>query len=290
MNGFILLNKPKGLTSQQAVSRVKRILKIKKAGHAGTLDPFAEGLLPIAINEATRAMEYIFNNDKEYEFTIKFGAITDTLDLEGKIIEETNVIPSLESIKNVLPEFLSPLSQIPPKFSALKINGKRAYEMARNDVEFDLEPRNIEVYNLDIISAQHGEITLRTLVSKGTYVRSLARDIAIKAGSLGHVSYLKRTKFGKININKTITLDYLEKVYYDDPAYKFLYSIEEILDDIPVLQIGEEEFKRLSLGQKIMANQPLSETIYLLKYELHIVSIAKNIENYLQPIKNLRSF
>lgn len=289
MDGIVLLDKPAGITSFSALFKLKKLLGIKKAGHAGTLDPFATGILPIAIGEATKILEYMQAKDKSYDFSIKFGQETDTLDCDGNVIFTTNNIPNIKDIEKVIPEFIGNQMQIPPKYSAIKINGRRAYDLARDNKDFEIQPREVSVYSIKILSfnTQNSELFLSAHVSKGTYIRSLAKDIAIKLGSLGYVNYLRRIKFGKFEINQTITLDNLEKLLHNAHAQNFLHSIEESLDDIPVLEVGEEVLKRLFYGQQVLLSQVLTPGKIAIKFSNQIRSIAYYNEGKITPLKNL---
>ena len=191
LNGWIILDKPVGLGSTQAVGAVKRALREAgepktKVGHGGTLDPLASGVLPIALGEATKLAGRMLDATKSYDFTIRFGQETDTIDLEGKVVASSDVRPTIEAIEAVLPSFTGAIEQVPPAFSALKVDGERAYDLARAGKEVELKPRRVTVHALSLVAADAGEATLSAAVSKGTYIRSLARDIARALGTLGH--------------------------------------------------------------------------------------------------------
>ncbi len=206
----MILDKPLGISSAKAVAEVKRLLKCKKIGHGGTLDPLASGILPLAIGEATKAFDYIASSTKQYRFTIRFGEERDTDDAEGQVIATTDVFPTREQIEAVLPHFIGAISQTPPGFSALKVDGQRAYKLARAGEVVEMTARTIEVFALvlDAVSLNdQGTVfgaTLTVTCGKGTYVRSLARDIGRKVNSLGYVSMLRRTAVGKFNEKQAI--------------------------------------------------------------------------------------
>jgi len=209
-NCWLNVNKPKNISSAKVVSIVKRITGAKKVGHGGTLDPLAYGVLPIALNKATKTVSKIIDSNKSYIFIIKFGSSTDTDDSEGKIIKTSNKMPSLNGIINVIPYFIGKINQIPSKFSAIKINGQRAYSLARKEVEFAIPSREITIFSLSIISFDGNYAKFEVLCSKGTYIRSLARDICEKLDICGHVSDLVRIKVGNFSINQAISLDELK--------------------------------------------------------------------------------
>lgn len=209
-NCWLNINKPKNISSAQVVSVVKRITGAKKVGHGGTLDPLAHGVLPIALNRATKTVSKIIDSKKSYIFIIKFGVSTDTDDSKGKVIKTSNKMLSLIEIANIIPHFIGKINQTPSKFSAIKINGKRAYILARKEVEFEIPSREINIFSLSIIDFNGDNAKFEVLCSKGTYIRSLARDICEKLDICGHVSDLARIKVGNFLINQAISLDELK--------------------------------------------------------------------------------
>ena len=295
INGWLILDKPLGLSSTQGVSAVKRALREAgepkhRVGHGGTLDPLATGVLPIAIGEATKLAGRMLDATKVYDFTICFGAQTDTLDLEGAVIATSDARPTLADIEAVLPRFTGPIEQVPPNYSALKVDGKRAYDMARAGEEFELKTRAVTVYALKILpelvrgggpSAQPmvegnlalppfpsttpsarspspselgeelGEITLSATVSKGTYIRSLARDIAIALGTVGHVTMLRRTRAGPFDLTHAISLDKLADLATSRSLDGAVLPLSAGLDDIPALPVTPAEATLLRHGQKL---------------------------------------
>ncbi|MGH6729012.1 MAG: tRNA pseudouridine(55) synthase TruB, partial [Sphingomicrobium sp.] len=215
LNGWIILDKPVGLGSTQAVGAVKRALRETgepktRVGHGGTLDPLASGVLPIAIGEATKLAGRMLDATKAYDFTIRFGEQTDSLDLEGKVIATSDVRPAKSEVEAVLARFTGPIEQVPPAFSALKIEGERAYDLARAGKDVELKARQVTIHDLALVSASAEEATLAATVSKGTYIRSLARDIALALGTVGHVTMLRRTKAGPFTLEQAISLDFLK--------------------------------------------------------------------------------
>lgn len=256
LHGWIILDKPFGLGSTQAVGAVKRALREAgqpktKVGHGGTLDPLASGVLPIALGEATKLAGRMLDATKAYDFTIRFGEQTDTLDLEGQIIATSDVRPSREQIEAILPRFTGPIRQVPPVFSALKVEGKRAYDLARAGEEVELNARDVTVQQLEMISFEDSETTLSATVSKGTYIRSLARDIAQALGTVGHVTMLRRTKAGPFTLEQAISLDFLNDAAKARQLTRMVLPLEAGLDDIPALPVTPEQAQLLRHGQQL---------------------------------------
>lgn len=230
MDGIILINKGKGCTSHDVVNKVKHITS-EKVGHTGTLDPNATGLLPLLIGKGTKLSYYLINHDKEYEVTLKLGMKTDTADGEGIIIEKQEVdrkVLQEENIKNVIDSFIGKQMQTPPIYSAIKINGKKLYEYARKNIEVDIKPRQIEIYNIHLnkIDAKEKQIQFTVQCSKGTYIRSLCEDIAKRLGTIGYMKELNRTKVGIFKIEDSITIEELEK--NKNNLTKYLITIEDL--------------------------------------------------------------
>lgn len=231
IDGWLNLYKPKGISSAQAVAQVKKIFNAKKAGHAGTLDPLAEGILPIAFGQVTKTISYFMNAKKTYIFELTFGKQTDTDDAEGKVIKESVERPTQNELINLLPTFTGTIQQVPPHYSAIKINGQRAYDQARAGIPFDLPKRNVMVYSLDLLSFSGAHATLQAIVSKGTYIRSLGRDIGVQLGCYAYVSYLERTAVGPFTKENSITFEELERLKGDSVALKqLLIPVESILN------------------------------------------------------------
>jgi len=256
LSGWIILDKPVGMGSTQAVGAVKRALRDAgepktKVGHGGTLDPLASGVLPIALGEATKLAGRMLDATKAYDFTIRFGEETDTLDLEGQVIATSDVRPTLADIEAVLPQFTGAIEQVPPAFSALKVDGQRAYDLARKGEEVELTPRDVTIYALTILAADAGELTLSATVSKGTYIRSLARDIAHALNSVGHVTMLRRTKAGPFSLKQAISLDFLADAAKARQLTRTVLPLEAGLDDIPGLPVTPEQAKLLRHGQPL---------------------------------------
>ncbi len=296
MHGWLILDKPLGLGSTQAVSAVKRALREGghrtgrhgiKVGHGGTLDPLATGVLPIALGEATKLAGRMLDSDKVYDFTVAFGAQTDTLDLEGKVIAESDVRPALRQVEAVLARFTGPIEQVPPAYSALKVDGERAYDLARAGADVVLASRSVTIRTLALRhpdpvpgstvpqACDHadewtpaqacpelrrrgggdgglGSITLTAHVSKGTYIRSLARDIALALGTVGHVTMLRRTRAGPFGLSHAISLDKLAGLGHARGLEAILLPLRAGLDDIPALSLSPDQAGLLRQGRVLI--------------------------------------
>jgi len=256
LNGWIVLDKPVGLGSTTAVSAVKRILRQAgepktKVGHGGTLDPLASGVLPVALGEATKLAGRMLDATKAYDFTIRFGEETDTLDAEGQVIATSDVRPTLSDVSAVLPRFTGPIEQVPPAYSALKIEGKAAYARARAGEEIELKPRQVTIHTLELIETTADSATLSATVSKGTYIRSLARDIAKALNTVGHVTMLRRTRAGPFSLESAISLDFLEEAAKARQLTRAVLPLEAALDDIPALPVTPDQAQLLRHGQRL---------------------------------------
>jgi len=254
MHGWIILDKPLGLGSTQGVSAVKRALREGgygkfKVGHGGTLDPLATGVLPIAVGEATKLAGRMLDSDKVYDFTLSFGVETDTLDAEGGEIARSDVRPSCAEIEAVLPRFTGPIEQVPPAYSALKIDGERAYDLARAGEEVVLASRSVTIHSLTIAAVNADSVTLTAHVSKGTYIRSLARDLAHALGTVGHVTMLRRTRAGPFTLEQAISLDKLGEAAKGRTLEDILLPLRAGLDDIPALSLTPDQAGLLRQGR-----------------------------------------
>jgi tRNA pseudouridine55 synthase len=264
MHGWIIIDKPLGPGSTQIVSAVKRALRTGgygkyKVGHGGTLDPLATGVLPVAIGEATKLSGRMLDADKAYDFTIGFGTETDTLDAEGKAVATSEVRPTMAALEAALANFTGAIEQVPPAYSALMIGGERAYDRARAGETFEIKTRPIKIYSLAVTgSGKNGEgdelseVTLSCSVSKGTYIRSLARDIARALGSVGHVTMLRRTKAGPFALAPAISLDKLEELAKGQRLETALLPLTAGLDDIPALSVTPDQAKALREGRRLI--------------------------------------
>jgi tRNA pseudouridine55 synthase len=246
LHGWIVLDKPVGIGSTQCVSAVKRALRDAgepktKVGHGGTLDPLASGVLPIALGEATKLAGRMLDATKDYEFTVRFGEETDTLDAEGELVAASVHRPSRADIEAVLPRFTGAIEQVPPIFSALKIGGKPAYARARAGETLAMQARAVTIHALELLSAAPDEATLAATVSKGTYIRSLARDLARAVDTVGHVTMLRRTRAGPFGLEKAISLDFLAEAAKARTLDGAVLPLIAGLDDIPALPVTPEQ-------------------------------------------------
>ena len=254
LDGIIVINKPKNYTSHDVVAKVKKILKLKKVGHTGTLDPNATGVLPLLLNSGTKLSKYLINHDKEYEVTLKLGIKTDTLDSEGKILEErkvdTAILENTENIKKVLNSFEGKQEQIPPIYSAIKVKGKKLYEYARNGEKVEVQARQIEIYNIELqeVDVKNQEIVFKVECSKGTYIRSLCEDIATRLGTIGYMKELNRTRVGSFRIEDSITLEELEKC--ENIKLKVL-TMEELLKQKEKIILNKKQLELFLNGVKL---------------------------------------
>ena len=258
MHGWLVIDKPAGPGSTDVVARVKRALREggypkMKVGHGGTLDPRASGVLPVALGEATKLAGRMLDADKVYEFTIRFGEETDTLDAEGEVVATSGARPAPAQVEAVLPGFTGEIEQVPPAFSALKIGGKRAYDLARSGVGAEMKSRRVKVHSLTRPPGECGddEVTLVARVSKGTYIRSLARDIARALESVGHVTMLRRLKAGPFTLDSAISLDKMGELAKARQLEQALLPLAAGLDDIPALSVTPDQARLLREGRKL---------------------------------------
>jgi tRNA pseudouridine55 synthase len=249
INGWVNLNKPCGIGSTPALNKVRRALDAQKAGHGGTLDPLASGVLPIALGEATKTVAFAQDATKEYEFTVKWGERTDTDDMEGDIVEVCEKIPSESEILAVLGDFTGEIEQVPPLFSAIKVDGRRAYDLARSGEDVEIKSRKVFVEELELTEHKGSESTFRCVCGKGTYIRSLGRDMAEKMGSLGHISMLKRIRVGKFRLEDAISLDFFDDMSDKARIEELLLPVQTMLDDIPALALNQMEASMIRRGQ-----------------------------------------
>ncbi|MGA0533635.1 tRNA pseudouridine(55) synthase TruB [Hansschlegelia sp. KR7-227] len=257
ISGWLILDKPVGVTSTHAVSKARWMYQAKKAGHAGTLDPLASGVLPIAFGEATKTVPFVMDGRKVYRFEVLWGVETDTDDAEGTPVATSDIRPTREAIMAALPAFLGEIEQVPPKFSALKIDGERAYDLAREGAEVTLEPRVITVHRLELVETPAPDrAVFEAECGKGTYVRALARDLGRALGTRGHVSALRRTAVGGFSEKDAISLDELERLRQgaagEQGLADALLPVETALDDIPALAVNRAEAARLLNGQPVL--------------------------------------
>jgi tRNA pseudouridine55 synthase len=253
ISGWINLDKPYDLTSTHAVGRIRRLFDAQKAGHAGTLDPLATGVLPIALGEATKTVPFLVDADKAYRFTIAWGRTTATYDREGETIAQSDVRPTVAEVEAVLPRFIGEIDQVPPAYSAIKVDGERAYDLARAGETVELASRKVTVFDARVAEAPDGDhVTLEIECGKGTYVRAMVRDIAEALGACGHVSALRRTRVGQFTEQSAVALELLEDLSYEARQSEALLPVETALDDIPVLAVTDEDAFRLKQGRSVV--------------------------------------
>lgn len=255
IDGWINLYKPSGIGSTQALSKARRFLNAQKAGHAGTLDPLASGILPIALGEATKLIPYAQDTLKTYIFTVHWGIQRTTDDLEGDVIKTSDERPSLEDINAILPEFLGEITQVPPNYSAIKIDGQRAYDLARQGENPDIQPRDVFIQSLTIEPEGSDDSSDTTrfhcVCGKGTYIRSLARDMGLKLGCFGYIQHLERISVGNFTKETAISLDFLENLSDKTPREEAVLPLQAMLADIPALPLTQEETAKLKHGQRL---------------------------------------
>ena len=288
VHGWLIFDKPQGINSTGAVAQVKRLYDAEKAGHAGTLDPLATGVLPIAFGEATKTVPFVVEGSKAYRFTVRFGIETDTDDAEGKEVAKSDARPSRSEIEATLSRFTGEITQVPPRFSALKVDGARAYDLARDEEEFELEPRSVSIARLTLIAhPDKDHCVLEAECGKGTYVRALARDLGRVLGTLGHVAALRRTRVGPFGEENAVSLATLERLTPDREA--LLAAIEPVeiaLRDIPALAISAADAARLRRGQPVLLrgrDAPiLAGTVYATRRGT-LVAVGEVNEGELKP-------
>ena len=252
IDGWLAIDKPVGMGSTPVVAAVRRHLNAAKVGHGGTLDPLASGILPIALGEATKTVQWVMDGAKTYRCTVRFGQARTTDDLEGEVSAVSEVRPTAQQIMDILPQFTGEISQVPPIFSAIKVAGARAYDLARAGEEVELKPRIVRIDALTLLDMPDGDqACFEVRCGKGTYIRSLARDLALALGTVGHISQLRRTACGRFCEENAISLDNLVSLGHVAALRAHLLPIETALDDIPALALTAAEARRLQCGQSL---------------------------------------
>jgi len=287
-NGWIILNKPKGISSNDAVQKVRKFLgKANKVGHAGTLDPLAEGILPVAVGEATKTVQYLMDARKEYEFDITWGEERATGDAEGDITAQGGFIPEKSSVEEILSKFIGQIMQMPPIYSALKINGQPAYKLARQGVEVELAPRKVDIYTLILLESSDYTSSFRVECGKGTYVRSLAVDIARALGTYGYVSSLKRTRVGNFLMKDAIMLANLINLVHNDEINLHLFPVTYGLGDILAIEITAEQAKALRNGLSIFldTHSQISEAVVQILHDGILQALVCLEKGLCKPIR-----
>ena len=292
-SGWIFVNKPKNVSSFDVIRQLKKIFSIKRIGHAGTLDPLATGILPIAFGSATKTIPYLVSSKKEYRFSISWGIRTTTHDMEGEVIDESNFVPSKEDILDAVSDFKGEFYQRPPKYSAVKINGQRAYKLARSGIDFNIKEKKVKLYELIIKDHKKNKTEFLAKVGKGFYIRSLARDLCEKLATSGVIDSLERTELGQFSLENAFSLETIEKLVHSAPAGMvggdLLIPLSEVLDDIPALLISDKEAKRIQQGQSFFndylhKNSKLGSEVLLLK-DKRPIGLATVGENSFKPKK-----
>ena len=288
IDGWVVLDKPVGLGSTQAVGKVRRLFGAQKAGHGGTLDPLASGLLPIALGEATKTVPFVMDGRKEYRFTLRFGEARSTEDAEGEVTATSDVRPDDAAIASALPAFTGEITQTPPAFSALKIDGKRAYDLARAGETVELKPRQVLIERLELTGRpdrDHADFVVQC--GKGTYIRSLGRDLALALGTVGHLSMLRRTVVGPFREEGSISLSKLEALGHIPALFGALAPVATALDDIPALAMTEAQADRLRQGQPVFLTRDAPPSGALVRAELdgRLVALVRSDGVSLQPVR-----
>ena len=288
VHGWVVLDKPYELGSTSAVGKVRWLFTAQKAGHAGTLDPLATGILPIALGEATKTVPFLVDAKKGYRFTLTFGENTETWDTEGQVTETSDVRPTEADILKNLPQFIGDIEQIPPRYSAIKVDGKRSYDLARSGEVVELKSRQVTVDSFKLLSFDGQAATFEVGCGKGTYIRSLARDLAAALGACGHVTMLRRTRVGPFTLEQSFTLDALENLCHRDAVSDALRPVETSLDDIPVAALTEQEAIELKHGRAIVLTPSLmaeNPDWVLAMLEDKAVALCNAIDGQLRPKK-----
>ena len=273
VHGWVVLDKPYGVGSTPMVGKVRWLFSAAKAGHAGTLDPLATGILPIALGEATKTVPFMMEAEKSYRFEITWGETRSTQDAEGEVTETSDVRPSADHIRAALAEFRGLIEQVPPKFSAIKIDGKRAYDLARSGEAVEIKPRPARIDRFDLVEATAETASFEVDCGKGTYIRSLARDLAASLGACGYVSVLRRTRVGPFTLKQSITLDELSRMCDRARVSEALLSVTTALDDIPVLVVTEQDAAHLKQGREITASPQVLKELLKSDYVLSLIHI-----------------
>ena len=291
INGWLILDKPIGMTSTQAVSAVRRLFDARKAGHAGTLDPLATGILPIALGEATKTVPYAVEGEKGYRFTVRWGAETDTDDAEGRTVSTSDSLPEPGAIEALLPRFTGDILQTPPAFSAIKISGERAYDLARAGETVQLEPRPVRIDVLKLVEAPApGTAVFEARCGKGTYVRALARDMGRALDCFGHVVALRRTRVASFREADAVGMDVLQSAADEGPeaALRLLLPVEAALSELATLNVGQSDAARLLRGQSVLIrgrDAPTDTGPTYATCKGHLIAVGRIERGELHPLR-----
>ena len=291
VNGWLILDKPAGMTSTQAVSAVRRLFDARKAGHAGTLDPLATGILPIALGEATKTVPYAVEGEKGYRFTVRWGVETDTDDAEGRTVSTSHTRPEPGVVEALLPRFMGEILQTPPAFSAIKIDGERAYDLARAGETVELEARPVRIDMLELVETPSADTAVfEARCGKGTYVRALARDMGRALGCLGHVVALRRTRVASFDEAASVSMETLRAAAEqgEDAAHGLLLPVEAALSELAVLNVGQNDAMRLLRGQTVLIRGRDAPTDTGPTYAIckgHLIAVGRIEKGELHPLR-----
>jgi tRNA pseudouridine55 synthase len=290
VDGWIVLDKPTGITSTHALSIIKRLYKADKAGHAGTLDPLASGILPLAFGEATKTVPYVMDGEKAYRFTVTWGVETNTDDSDGEMVNSSAERPTPAEIEAILPRFMGVIMQMPPQFSALKVDGERAYDLARDGETVKLEPREVEITALRLVAHDEDTATFEAECGKGTYVRALARDFGRLLGCRGHISALRRTRVGPFSEMEAVSIPDLQAAGEEGPLAADLKAlmqpVERGLSSLPAIAVGNHEAQRLKNGQSVILRGRDAPIVIGQAYVTHhgkLIALVDGENGELQP-------
>lgn len=290
VNGWLIIDKPRNMGSTEVVNFTRRFFNAQKNGHTGTLDPFATGVLPIAFGEATKLIPFVTDGPKEYEFIVQWGQESSTGDTEGEIINHCEKIPTKDEILKTIPEFIGKIKQVPSAYSAIKINGQRAYDLVRKGIEVEIPEREVEIYYLELLEElPENQARFKVGCSKGTYIRTLGQDIALKLGTIGYLQELRRTKCGNFDLSDKILLESLKNMEYGEAPEKVLLPLITCLRDIAVIAVGEGEAAKLKLGQglspKAFELENLKSEVAVAVFDNEPVAIVRIDERKISPVR-----
>ncbi len=277
--GLLIVDKPVGPTSHKIVNLVRRGIGIRKVGHAGTLDPRASGVLVLCLGPATRLSEYLSTSSKRYEAVVRFGKSTQTYDAEGPVLRETGSAPTLDEIEAVLPEFRGQIEQIPPPFSAIKVRGKKAYELARSGKQVDLESRTVTIHRLEVLDYRAPDLLLDVECTAGTYIRSLAHNLGERLKSGAHLANLRRTKAGPFTLEDAIPLPKIEVGFLTNKWEKYIRPAADALPDFPKVLVEGEDLEKIRFGHRIEAEAPASGIARAIDPDGDLVAILEAVED-----------
>lgn len=285
IHGWLIIDKPLEISSNNVVGKARWLTKAQKVGHGGTLDPLASGILPLAFGEATKTVSYVMDGSKTYRFEVTWGESRTTDDAEGEVSATSDKRPSQTEIEAILADFIGAIEQIPPKYSALKIDGQRAYKLAREDKDIEMTARTVQIDDLRLIDCPDSDHAIFEVdCGKGTYVRSLGRDLGEKLGCLGYISMLRRTKVGPFDEESAISLDSLEQIVHSGALFESLLAIETVLDDISALALTQDETQKIRNGMALKTDLADTETIRLMDAD-KLVALAKIEDGHVRPFR-----